>query len=88
MADGAVCLPPHHENNAECSVSNAHPCWAPYTLVQVHNPIAAKLHYFKHSYRGHFVSVPLELMLGHATKCCERCLVTSNRHIVICIVTL
>jgi len=51
-----------HENNAECSVSNAHPCWAPYTLVQVRNPIAAELHYFEHCYREHFVSVPLELM--------------------------
>jgi len=54
--------------NAECSVSNAHPWWAPYTLVQVHNPTAAKLYYFEHCYQEHFVSVSLELMLVHATK--------------------
>ena len=37
-------------------------------LVQVHNPIAAELHYFEHCYQEHFVFVPLELMLVHATK--------------------
>jgi hypothetical protein len=37
--------------NAACRVSNVHPCWAPHTLVQVHNPIAAKLHYFEHCYQ-------------------------------------
>jgi len=51
-----------------CLLSNARPCWAPYTLLQVHNPIAAELYYFEHSYREHFVSVPLELMLVHATQ--------------------
>jgi len=54
--------------NAECSVSNSHPWWAPHTLVQVHNPIAAKLHYSEHCYQEHFVSLSLELMLVHATK--------------------
>jgi len=74
--------------NAECNVSNAHPCWAPYILVQVHNPIAGELHYFEHCYRQHFLSVPLELILVHATQVCERDLVISNGHIVCCIVTL
>jgi len=46
--------------------------WCPtgvctYTLVQVHNQIAAELHYSEHCYREHFVSVPLGLMLVHAT---------------------
>ena len=104
--------------NAECSVSNAHSYWAPYTLVQVHNPTAAELHYFEHCYREHFLSVQLELtlilltwriwwapnnaikwqmgfnlafkglLLVHATQVCERDLVTSNRRIVYCIITL
>ena len=89
----AMNYPPQHclsttslWKNTECSVSNAHPCWAPYTLVQAHNPIAAKLHYFEHCYRQRFVSVPLELMLVHATQFCERDLVVSNRHILYCIV--
>ena len=42
----------------------------------------------EHCYRGHFVSVALELMLGHATECCERRLVAGNRHAVYCIVTV
>jgi len=81
-------LPPRYKKNSECSVSTAHPCWASYTLVQVHNPTAFELHCFEHCYREHFVSVPLELMLVHTTKFCEWDLVISNRHIVYCIVTL
>jgi hypothetical protein len=38
-----VCLPLYYENNAEYSVPNAHPCLAPCTLFQVHNPIAVAL---------------------------------------------
>jgi len=76
------------KKNAECSVSTAHPCWAPYTLDQVHNPTAIELHCFEHSYREHFVSAPLELMLVYATKFCERDLIISNRQIVYSIVTL
>ena len=49
-----------------CLLSNAHPSWAPYTLFQFHNTIAAKLRYFEHCYQEHPVSVPLELMLVHA----------------------
>ena len=50
----------------------------PYTLVQVHNPIAGELHFCEQCYREHFVSVPLELMLVHATKLCERDLAISG----------
>ena len=71
----AMNYPPRHclsttslWKNAKCSVSNAHPCWAPYILVQVHNPIAAELHYFEHCYQERFVFVPLELTLVNATK--------------------
>ena len=65
-------------STTERSISNAHPCWAPHTLAQVHNPIAAELHCFEHCHRA-----PLELMLVLATKFCERDLVISNRHVVL-----
>jgi hypothetical protein len=45
-----------------------HPCWAPYILVQVHNPIAAELHYFDHCYQEHLAFLPPELTLFNATK--------------------
>ena len=38
--------------------------------------------------REHFVSVPLELMLVHATEFCQQDLAISNRHILYCTVTL
>ena len=38
-------------------------------MVQIQS--AAELHYFEHCYQEHFVSIPLELMLVHATKFCE-----------------
>ena len=55
-------------------------------MAQAHNPIAAEFHYSEHCYQEHFVSVPLGLMLIHATNVCERDIVISNRHIVYCIV--
>ena len=78
------------DNNVQSNETRLQLGWAPHTLFQVHNPIAAELQYSEHCYREHFASVPLELMLVHATKrkFCERDLVISNRHILYCIVTL
>ena len=78
------------DNNVQSIATRLQLGCGPGTMCAVPSPIAAEFHYFEHCYREHFASVPLELMLVHATKrkFCERDLVISNRHILYCIVTL
>jgi len=42
------------DNHVQSNATRLRLGWAPYTLVQVLNPIAAELYYFEHCYQEHF----------------------------------